>query len=188
VGEVCIDVINESCLHIPSENQTFSFDYVFGQESAQVDIYEKVGKGAIDDVLEGYNATILAYGQTGSGKTYTMFGEDILEEQLKGIIPRAASDIFKVWDVNSDVKEVAFSCSMLEIYKEELRDLLNEESSELKIKESPSKGIYVEGLTENPITEEYEIIDYIYAGEERRVWAETRQNAVSSRSHTIFRI
>ncbi len=115
-----------------------------------------------------------------------MFGSDIYDEETKGIIPRAAYDIFQVWDVNPDVKEVEIRCSMLEIYKENLRDLLTDDTSDLKIKESPLRGIRVEGLSEMPIVCEDDLMYWIETGEERRVWAETTHNAVSSRSHTIF--
>ncbi len=137
-------------------------------------------------MLNGYNGTILAYGQTGSGKTYTMFGSDIYDDKYKGIIPRVAMDIFKVWEFNPDVKEFLVSCSMLEIYKENLRDLLTDDVEELKIKESPQRGIHVEGLSEMPIGSEDELMYWIEQGEGRRVWAETRQNFISSRSHALF--
>ena len=154
--------------------------------SSQTEVYEAIGNPTILDVLHGYNGTIFAYGQTGSGKTYTMFGSDIYDENQSGIIPRAANQIFTYWSDNSDTKEVDVRCSMLEIYNEDLRDLLNENPVELKIKECPKKGIYVDGLTENAIASEEELMCWLEAGEERRVWAETTQNSVSSRSHTIF--
>ena len=103
------------------------------------------------------------------------------------IIPRAAYDIFQKWDTT--VKEVVISCSMLEIYKEDLRDLLVEQPcSELKIKEFPERGIWVEGLTEIPIGCEEELMYWIGVGQSRRVWSETCHNAVSSRSHMLLMI
>jgi len=165
-------------------------DYAFDRETKQITIYEKVGKPTVEDVLNGYNGTIIAYGQTGSGKTYTMFGPDIYDEEVKGIIPRAAYEIFQKWETVTDLKEVVISCSILEIYKEDLRDLLADEenmisSSELKIKEFPDRGIWVEGLSEMPIGSEEELMYWLHVGESRRVWAETCHNAVSSRSHTL---
>ena len=116
-----------------------------------------MAKATIKDVLKGYNETVIAYGQTGSGKTYTMFGPDLFDEDMKGIIPRAAEDIFtKIDDCEEDI-EFDIRCSMLEIYKEKLRDLLwladNDrgigiEPPQLKIKENPLKGIYVDKLSQ----------------------------------------
>ncbi len=186
MGYTCCRVVEGNTVSFESVGQSYTFDWSFGPEATQQAIYEKVGKEAIEDVLSGYNGTIFAYGQTGSGKTYTMFGSDIYDDQLKGIIPRAAYDIFNVWDVNPDTKEIDVRCSMLEIYKENLRDLLTDDPLELKIKESPQRGIYVEGLSEYSIGCEDEFMYWIDTGESRRVWAETRHNTVSSRSHAIF--
>eukprot|EP01022_Parablepharisma_sp_SALTPOND_P030089 TRINITY_DN752_c0_g2_i1.p1 TRINITY_DN752_c0_g2~~TRINITY_DN752_c0_g2_i1.p1 ORF type:complete len:1098 (+),score=127.79 TRINITY_DN752_c0_g2_i1:4952-8245(+) len=185
VGSICCNAL-ENTVTFPTENLSFALDAVFDQEVKQEDVYAAAGKAAVEDVLNGYNGTIFAYGQTGSGKTYTMFGHNIYAEESKGIIPRAAIDIFKVWEATPDIKEVEIRCSMLEIYKENLKDLLNDEFVELKIKESPSRGVYVEGLYEIPIACEEELMYYLEIGGARRSWAETRHNLVSSRSHTIF--
>ena len=120
------------------------------------------------DVLNGYNGTIFAYGQTGSGKTYTMFGLDIYDDKAKGIIPRAAMDVFNIWNDSERIREVEIRCSMLEIYQENLKDLLNDELVELKIKESPTKGIFVDGLSEIAISCEQEMMYYLSVGESRR--------------------
>lgn len=192
IGSTCCNIVSENTIEFPSEKQVFVLDYAFGPETKQKDVYEKVGKGTILDVINGYNGTIFTYGQTGSGKTYTMFGNDIYSPEEKGIIPRAAEDIFQSWDNRSDAKEVEIRCSMLEIYKEKLRDLMSSEDSGaaadfiLKIKESPGRGVYVEGLTETSIASEEELMDCIDQGEEKRVWGATAQNDVSSRSHTLF--
>ncbi len=186
LGQVYCQVIGDNSIFVADESQHFTFDHVFATDSKQEDIYGKIGKDTVADVLHGYNGTIFAYGQSGSGKTYTMFGPDIFDQELKGIIPRAAADIFRIWDISPDVKEVEIRCSMLEIYMERLRDLLTDEAVDLKVKQSPSRGIYVEGLSEFTLESEEELMYYIDMGEQRRVWAETRHNVVSSRSHTIF--
>lgn len=97
----------------------------------------------VNDVLQGYNGTIFAYGPTGTGKTFTMFGE-VSSEENKGIIPRVSRQIFTyINSVEADI-EFIITCSMLEIYKENLYDLLKVERVGLKIKENPQKGgIYV---------------------------------------------
>lgn len=115
-----------------------------------------------------------------------MFGLDIYDEAQRGIIPRACTRIFSNWDDKPEVESIEIHCSMLEIYKENLRDLLIDEQRDLKILETPQKGVYVDGLAEMPATSEEEIMYWIEEGESRRVWAETRYNSVSSRSHAIF--
>ena len=103
----------------------------------------------IEDIMSGYNGTIFAYGPTGSGKTTTMFG-NMKDEEQRGVIPRAVQHIFS--KIKSDDIEVEYviCCSMMEIYRENLSDLLNSslEKEDLKIKESPAKGIYIQGLTQ----------------------------------------
>lgn len=185
VGNICCSVVKSNIIYFPLDNLDFTMDYALKTEDSQANVYEKVGKSTVEDILNGYNGTIIAYGQTGSGKTHTMFGPDMHNDELKGIIPRAAFDIFNSWETKTEIKEVGFRCSMLEIYQEDLRDLLTDESVDLKIKESPSRGIYVEGLREIPIVSEEEFMYWVDIGEARRVWAETRHNAVSSRSHTL---
>ena len=184
VGEICCKVVEGKSISV--DGTMYNLDVVMDLNSTQIEVYDAIGRPTILDVLHGYNGTIFAYGQTGSGKTFTMFGPDIYDEKQSGIIPRAANQIFSYWDNDSDTKEVDVRCSMLEIYNEDLRDLLNEDPVELKIKECPKKGIYVDGLSENAIISEQELMCWLEAGEERRVWAETNQNSVSSRSHTIF--
>lgn len=115
-----------------------------------------------------------------------MMGKDIFDEEIRGVIPRAASQIFDT--VNSDYGEIEYilKCSMLEIYKENLRDLLQAQPINLKIKQCPRRGIYVSGLTEVCITSEKDMLELLALGEQMRTVASTRMNNVSSRSHLIF--
>lgn len=167
-------------------NLTFTFDSVFDSQCPQSVVYDNVGKETIQDIINGYNGTIFAYGQTGSGKTYTMFGPQIFDDQFMGIIPRTAQHIFEfIRNCDLDV-EYEMRCSMLEIYKERLRDLLSFESVELKIKESPIRSVYVEGLSENCVICEEEFMELIERGEKDRKVASTNINKFSSRSHSIF--
>ena len=99
--------------------------------------------------MEGYNGTIFAYGQTGAGKTFTMMGLDIFDEELQGIVPRAVAAIFEKVNYCELSTEFTLRCSMLEIYKESLKDLLDPDGLfDLKIKESPHRGIFIDGLVE----------------------------------------
>ena len=126
--------------------------------------------------MTGYNGTIFAYGQTGSGKTFTMYGEDIFNDNFMGIVPRAARQIFDfIRDQDLEV-EYTIRVQMVEIYKESLRDLLHntkEKAPELKIKEDPKRGTYVEGLQDVCIVSEDEIMTVICTGETMRHVAST---------------
>ena len=139
------------------------------------------------DVLNGYNGTIFAFGQTGSGKTYTMFGpDDITCEEDKGIVPRASAHLFGA--IRDDPREIQYSikASFLEIYKENIRDLLHPATPTLPVRESPTKGVYVEHLTEEYVSSEEDIAELIRLGEASRSVAATQMNARSSRSHSLF--
>ena len=176
--------LDEASIQIGEE--TVTFDRIFDVNATQEEVFQAVGKPVVDDVLAGYNGTVVAYGQTGSGKTFTMMGVDVYEEKLRGLIPRAASAIFaQVNEADSEV-EFVLRCSMLEIYKETLRDLLCPDSADLRIKEDPSRGIYVQGITEVFVTTEDEMLEVIEIGEQMRTVSATKCNAVSSRSHQLF--
>lgn len=135
--------------------------------------------------MNGFNGTIFAYGQTSSGKTHTMFG-DMHSDHLKGIIPRATRHIFDFIDECEDETEFMIKCSMLEIYRENLYDLLNERSSDLRIKDHPRKGIFVDGLEEVMVGDEDELMEVLEMGARSKKMASTRMNEHSSRSHTLF--
>ena len=87
-------------------NSIFSFDKIFTPKSTQDDIYSNVGSLIVEDIMAGYNGTIFAYGQSGSGKTYTMYGEDIFDEDKKGIIPRIVCEIFKTMSKKKNWKKL----------------------------------------------------------------------------------
>jgi kinesin family protein 5 len=172
-------------ISIGKDVETFTFDQVFQPKTPQSAVFDFVGKSIIEDVIGGYNGTMIAYGQTGTGKTYTMMGDDFYSD-LKGITPRAASLVFETVSQSDGETEYIFKCSMMEIYKEKLRDLLNPQSTSLRIKESLTKGIYVQGLTEVCVTSEDEMLEVISLGEQMRTVAITKLNPASSRSHQLF--
>ncbi|CAG9335345.1 unnamed protein product [Blepharisma stoltei] len=183
-----ITFINEKTVGIGQgkDLESFTLDRIFDPNSTQQEVYELAGKPTIEDVMTGYNGTIFAYGQTGSGKTYTMMGYDIYSEESRGIIPRAASQIFEAVQMDSGEIEYTLKCSMLEIYKETIRDLLDAETKSLRIKQCPRRGIYVQGLTEVCVTSENDMLEALTLGEEMRTVASTKLNKTSSRSHLIF--
>eukprot|EP01116_Phalansterium_solitarium_P019056 TRINITY_DN5222_c0_g1_i2.p1 TRINITY_DN5222_c0_g1~~TRINITY_DN5222_c0_g1_i2.p1 ORF type:complete len:836 (+),score=380.20 TRINITY_DN5222_c0_g1_i2:131-2638(+) len=170
------------------EPLVFTFDKVFSdQATTQKEVYELAARDTIDDVIKGYNGTIFAYGQTGAGKSFTMFGPDITaNSELKGIIPRATQHIFKHISKDRDGIEFTIKCSFLEIYKEVIKDLLNPRGTNLKVHESPSRGVWVEELTEQYVTCEQDVLDLLKLGEKFRATSATSMNAESSRSHSLF--
>ncbi|CAH1956478.1 unnamed protein product [Acanthoscelides obtectus] len=126
-----------------SLDKRYSFDVVFGEDSTQEDVYEVTTSRLVKDVLNGYNATVFAYGPTGAGKTHTMVGD----ANQPGIMVRALNDLFEV--VKDKEDEYQVSMSYLEIYNEQIRDLLNPQSGYLELREdSRGKSIQVAGLSE----------------------------------------
>jgi kinesin family protein 1/kinesin family protein 3/17 len=139
------------------EDKTFTFDFAYDGSCTQQQVYGDLGAPIVSQALDGFNGTIFAYGQTGSGKTFSMLGN----EEHKGIIPQlndalwlkiaekmqAAEDLVK--DTKSKVNaKCLVTVSFLEVYNEEIKDLLVPSDKKLNIRESPDLGIYVEGLAE----------------------------------------
>lgn len=170
-----------------SDEHTFTLCRVFKPEAAQIQVFAYIAQQLVEDVLEGYNATIFAYGQTGSGKTYTMLGPDWRDEELKGIIPRAAELLFAGVDRAEEGSELSLKCSVLEIYKEKVRDLLDPQERNLPVKEGPN-GIYVEGLTALYVISVEELLSVLDLGASNRSVAVTKMNKASSRSHQLVLI
>ena len=162
----------------------FNFDRIFPPSSTQQDIYDFGVKGIIDSVLDGYNGTVLAYGQTSSGKTYTMQGE--MEEQSRqGIIPRMIAHVFKHIYKNEGT-DFMIKVSMIEIYQEKIRDLLDVSRVNLNIREDTIKGIYVDGVSERYVGCPNDVLALLEMGSANRAQAATNMNEHSSRSHSIF--
>lgn len=164
---------------------TFKFDKVFKETTPQIEIYENIGKEIVKDVMDGYNGTIFAYGQSGSGKTYTMYGSNIYDDDFKGVIPRIIYDIFNYVELADENISFQFKLSVVQIYKEVIYDLLTGEKH-LQIKESPTRGIYVDGLSEVYLSSVDDFLNYAELAEKNRKVGETRLNQQSSRSHSIM--
>lgn len=125
--------------------KAFTFDAVFDWESTQREVYENTAAGIVSSTLEGYNGTIFAYGQTGTGKTHTMEGY-AADPSQQGIIPQAFEHIFKAIEASADIQYLV-RASFLEIYNEEIRDLLSKQPKDrLELKEHKDSGVYVKGL------------------------------------------
>lgn len=134
-----------------NQKRQFTYDQVFDVDSLQSAVYDECAFGLVESVLKGYNGTIFAYGQTGCGKSHTMMGVPN-DPKMRGIIPNCFSHIFGCIDDNEEDKRFLVRCSYLEIYNEEVYDLLVDSKKaqgppvKLDIKESSDKGIFVKDL------------------------------------------
>ena len=146
--------------------------------------------------MQGYNCTVFAYGQTGTGKTFTMEGLGAIRgawenDPHAGIIPRSISDLFDGLRM-SEAVEFSVRVSFLELYNEEIFDLLSgtEDQSKLRIYEDVQKrgAVIIQGLEELQVHDKKEVYNILERGSIKRQTAETKMNATSSRSHTIFTV
>nr|GMD12475.1 kinesin-like protein KIN-5D [Ipomoea batatas] len=181
-------------------DRTFVFDKVFGPASQQKDLYDSAICPIVFEVLEGYNCTIFAYGQTGTGKTYTMEGGARKKNGEfptdAGVIPRAVRQIFDILEAQN--AEYSMKVTFLELYNEEISDLLAlDESSKfiddkskkpIALMEDGKGGVFVRGLEEEIVCTANEIYKILEKGSAKRRTAETLLNKQSSRSHSIFSI
>lgn len=132
---------------VNEQPKQFTFDVCYDKRASQVEIYNNTAAPIISNVLEGYNGTIFAYGQTGTGKTHTMTGVEGNNEH-KGIMPRAFEDIFNSIKGDSNQTQFLVRASYLEIYNEEIRDLLAKNpKNRLELHEKPDSGVYVKDLS-----------------------------------------
>ncbi|XP_068190740.1 kinesin-like protein KIF1B isoform X1 [Antennarius striatus] len=177
--------------------KTFSFDYSYWSHTSPDDasfasqnlVYNDIGKEMLAHAFEGYNVCIFAYGQTGAGKSYTMMGKQ--EEGQEGIIPMLCEDLFEKINEDSNKEELSYSVevSYMEIYCERVRDLLNPKNKgNLRVREHPLMGPYVEDLSKLAVTSYTDIADLMDAGNKARTVAATNMNETSSRSHAVFTI
>lgn len=177
------------------DEREFTFDHVLPPEACQTEMYQCVGHDVVEDVLRGYNGTILAYGQTGTGKTYTIFGPNInwdigvngrkkpskpiqadsngewKSDELDGVIPRSIHQIFDHIKKNKNSTEFRVAVSFLQIYMENLMDLLDTSKTNLNIREDPRLGIFVENLTQVVVQEPVDILELIKEGAQNRVFS-----------------
>jgi len=165
----------------------FFFDAVFDDKVTQKHIYDVCASSVVDSVLNGYNGTIFAYGQTGAGKTHTMEGKSDPKE-LRGIIPNSFQHIFE-YVANAQDQQFLVRASYLEIYNEEIRDLLSKDpKNSLELKENMDSGVYVKDLTSFVVKNVAEIDHVMQSGKKNRSTGATLMNQTSSRSHSIFTI
>ena len=165
---------------------SLNFIIVNNPQVKQVDVYNRVARPIVCNVLEGYNGTIFAYGQTGTGKTFTMEGDRSVPE-LKGIIPNSFAHIFGHIAKSGDDKNFLVRVSYLEIYNEEVQDLLGkDQQARLEVKERPDVGVYVKDLSTAIVNNADDMDKIMTLGNKNRSVGATMMNAHSSRSHAIF--
>uniref|UniRef100_A0AAY4EQ04 Kinesin-like protein n=1 Tax=Denticeps clupeoides TaxID=299321 RepID=A0AAY4EQ04_9TELE len=178
--------------------KTYTFDMVFGPSAKQIEVYRSVVCPILDEVIMGYNCTVFAYGQTGTGKTFTMEGERSPNEEytweedpLAGIIPRTLHQIFE--KLSGSGTEFSIKVSLLEIYNEELFDLLSpspDVTERLQLYDDPrnKRGVIIKGLEEITVHNKNEVYQILERGAAKRKTASTLMNAYSSRSHSVFSV
>ncbi|XP_053758716.1 kinesin-like protein KIF1A isoform X12 [Panthera pardus] len=176
--------------------KSFSFDYSYWSHTSPEDIkyasqkqvYRDIGEEMLQHAFEGYNVCIFAYGQTGAGKSYTMMGKQ--EKDQQGIIPQLCEDLFsRINDTTNDNMSYSVEVSYMEIYCERVRDLLNPKNKgNLRVREHPLMGPYVEDLSKLAVTSYNDIQDLMDSGNKARTVAATNMNETSSRSHAVFNI
>ncbi|KMQ85555.1 chromosome-associated kinesin kif4 [Lasius niger] len=187
--QMCLDVVSgEPQVRICNTSKAFTYNYVFPPKVGQEDFYNIAIKQLIDNIFQGYNVTILAYGQTGSGKTHSM-GTNYVGMGEKGIIPRVAHDIFETIKSKEDWS-FKVSVSFMELYQEQLYDLLSDKQRSQSIVDirEDGKSIKIFGVTEKEVTNAQETLECLTQGAMGRVTGATAMNAHSSRSHAIFTI
>lgn len=163
--------------------QNFTFDHVYGPEVTTQEIHNEICRPIVQSVLDGYNGAVFMYGQTTSGKTYTMLGTP----DLPGVLPCSVRDVFTA--ITTDTQfEYNVWASYLEIYNEQINDLLAPGSTNLKIKEDPKQGVRIQGLKQQQVWTFDQVIILMNYGEEHRCYRETSIHEHSSRSHTIFKL
>ncbi|XP_068563975.1 kinesin-like protein KIF1A isoform X7 [Cebidichthys violaceus] len=179
------------------DNKSFNFDYSYWSHTSpedinyasQLQVYKDIGEEMLLHAFEGYNVCIFAYGQTGAGKSYTMMGKQDVKDQ-QGIIPLLCEDLFTKFNDNAgNSMSYSVEVSYMEIYCERVRDLLNPKNKgNLRVREHPLMGPYVEDLSKLAVTSYNDIQDLMDSGNKARTVAATNMNETSSRSHAVFNI
>ena len=182
-------------IDMKSERKCFKFDYIAAEDVSQSDIFDMIGEPIASSCLSGYNGTIFAYGQTGAGKTFTILGHQLENVETmspdysnRGLLPRCFEYLFNSIQeetLQSDTKYL-IKCSYLEIYQEQVNDLLSLNPQSLQLREDMRRGVYVDGLIEETVSSVSETYNILKIGTQNRHVACTSMNKESSRSHSVF--
>ena len=210
-ASLCISMDGPSTTIVNPETQepkTFAFDFSYWSHDSfhesdggelipdsdkyatQRKVFDDIGQDVLNSAFDGYNSTLFAYGQTGAGKSFSMVGYGV----NRGIIPMVCEEMFKAVEksnAENNGKRYQVSVTMLEIYNEAIKDLLNLKVNKpggLKVRTQPGRGVYVEDLTPIPVQSYKEVERKMEDGTANRTVASTKMNATSSRAHTVFGI
>ncbi|KAJ1987073.1 Kinesin-like protein kif15 [Coemansia spiralis] len=190
-----VRILSEDTVSIPSQRtETFTFDFVGDQDCPQEQVFEAVGKRAVDQCIKGYNGTIFAYGQTGSGKTFTMQGarDEFTgpDDELRGLIPRCFEYLFdRISEEETRTSgRVKYLCkaSYIEIYNETIYDLLDPLIRPCALREDIKRGVFIDNVTEETVQNPNDAYDVFLRGTTSRHVSATSMNRESSRSHSAL--
>jgi len=165
--------------------RTFVFDMIFPVGTNQSQVFDMMGKGVVDNVMNGFNSTLFAYGQTGAGKTFTLVGK-LDNPELFGVIPRAGQYLFEQLNSNEELDSFVVKMNVCEIYLEKLKDLLKPSPKELQVRVKKNGSTYIEGIHEEYVKDLEAVFNLMNIGFKNRSVAATNMNAESSRSHCVF--
>ncbi|CAF0941319.1 unnamed protein product [Rotaria sordida] len=183
----CIAIHPQTNQIVLGDRRTFKYDFILGPKTLQEELYRTSVEPMLNNVFDGYNVTIFAYGQTGSGKTYTMTGGNILSigEKDYGIIPRAVKTIFNTIQNRPDCR-ITISASYLEIYKDDIIDLLDVNDKDIDVRDDAAGNTVVIGASEHRCDSIDDVVSLLKKGSNVRHTGATHMNDESSRSHAIF--
>jgi hypothetical protein len=193
----------------PGAVHPFTFDNSYSSDISQQQVFEDIGRPVLGASFAGFNTCIFAYGQTGSGKSYAMMGPSGGRDSSKnpGLIPRICTQMFadmaaKIAENEAEVTKakaegkpeneipaaltIEVQLTYLEIYQERVKCLLNPKKENLRVRQHPKLGVFVDGLTHMTVTSFDQVLDFIEGGNSVRHIAATNMNESSSRSHAIF--
>ncbi|XP_072940212.1 kinesin-like protein KIF18A isoform X3 [Epargyreus clarus] len=175
---------NKNFLKRANKELKFVFDNVCGQNATNFDVFETTTKDILTSLMEGYNCSVFVYGATGAGKTFTMIGS----KENPGITYLTMEHLF--YTINSFEREREFDIgvSYIEVYNENVYDLLKPSNTPLQLREDSKYGVMVAGLTLNNIKTARELLNMLENGNKNRTQHPTDANAESSRSHAVFQV
>ncbi|RCV18910.1 hypothetical protein SETIT_3G340900v2 [Setaria italica] len=180
--------ISTAAKYAKDGSKSFTFNKVFGPAATQDEVFSDM-QPLIRSVLDGFNVCIFAYGQTGSGKTYTMSGPKVLTEESLGVNYRALNDLFSLQEQRNGTINYDISVQMIEIYNEQVRDLLQDSGNRrLEIKNTSQKGLAVPDASIVPVTCTADVVDLMNQGQKNRAVGSTAINDRSSRSHSCLTV
>ncbi|VEL20540.1 unnamed protein product [Protopolystoma xenopodis] len=190
--KTCVRAISSNNQIVFGKDKIFTFDHVYPVFGHQLNVFSSCVLPLIRNFFEGYNSTVFAYGQTGSGKTYTMGTSNQIEllEEERGIVPRAIDEIFNIIR-DSEIPKYSITASFIEIYKEDVRDLLDSGelvTKDIHIREDDKGNTIVCGIYEHLCETKEDLLECLEEGSANRVTRSTQMNEHSSRSHCVFTI